>query len=350
MTARRLTALGLLALAVWAAGCGRRAEDPVVARVNQRPITQRELWEAIEQADNGEVGRRTLDALIVRQLVRQEAETRGIRLDEAEVQSRIAGLRDYILAGTGLDFATWLERTGQTEEEVVGRIRLQMLTAKLVLPERDRQAYFEEKREALQELPHNNEAVIYRHIVVASREDAEAVRQQIIGGGDFAELAQERSLDPITRARGGMVGWMAKGKSADAELEKTLFSLQPGEVSEPLRMQLPQPEGAEALERWRIVKVERHFPPQELTLEANADVIEEWMMSDPGYQLQLQEFFDDLRAKANVEILSPRYLALQEAYQQRRDARERRLGAQPPAGPLLPEMGGPSPPPAEQNR
>jgi parvulin-like peptidyl-prolyl isomerase len=336
---KRLPMVAIAALlVVCSVGCGRQ-KSKVVARVNQRPITQRQLWEALEKQDDGEAGRRALDALIVRQLVRQESEKRGITVSADEIGTRLGWMKDYILARTGQDFDLWLEETGQTEEDVKSRISLQILTAKLVIPDQDREDYFEEHKEQLEELPHNNEAVIYRQIVVGSKAEAEAIRNELSekpkegeeGAVDFASTAEERSLDPMTRTRGGMVGWMVKGKSMEPELEKTLFSLKPGEISEALPVKAAVAEGEEgegktAPELWRIVKVEKYFPPHEITLEGNADVIEEWLLGDPQYQLALAQFFDSLRGQAAVEIVEPRYRALGEAYRKRRLTQEQQMG------------------------
>lgn len=126
---------------------------------------------------------------------------------------------------------------------------------------------------------------------------------------------------------------MVKGKSTQPDLEKTLFSLKPGGISKPLPLTAPAgaATGAGKEEKrpewWLVLKVEKHIPPHEITLEGNADVIEEWMMNDPRFQTQLQEFFGNLRARADVDIVSPRYRMLQEAYQRGREARERQLKA-----------------------
>lgn len=326
-------------LVISSLGCGRQ-KSRVLVRVNQRPITQEQLWEALEKQDDGEAGRRALDALIVRQLVRQEAEKRGIEVSAEEIGVRLGWMKDYVLAGTGKAFDEWLQETGQTEEDVKSRLSMQILTAKLVIDDEDRERYFEERKEQLKELPHNNEAVIYRQIVVGSKAEAEAIRNELSeepeegeeGAVDFASIAEERSLDPMTRSRGGMVGWMVKGKSMEPELEKTLFSLKEGEVSEPLVVQAPTAEGEEeqAPDLWRLVKVEKYLPPHEMTLEGNADVIEEWLLGDPEYQFAVAQFFDSLRAQAAVEVVEPRYRVLGEAYRQRRLSREQQMG--PPAG------------------
>ncbi len=195
--------------------------------------------------------------------------------------------------------------------------------------------------------------MIYREIVLPSQEEAEAVHKELlaqasegkVAGNTFAQVAEERTLDPVERRRGGMAGWIVKGKSDDPQLEAALFALAPGEISDPLPVERPSTgaEDAESGEQqapqfYRIVMVEKHIAPGEMTLERNADVIEEWMLGDPRYQLQLQEFFSNLRAKADIEVLSPRYKALEEAYRERREARERRLSETEGLIPTIPQL------------
>ncbi len=345
---RNFTALlAVIMVCAFLGGCSRQKAESL-AVVNGQPITKSQLCEALEQADNGDAGRRTLDSLIVRQLIRQEAQKRGIKVDDADLKLRLEGLQDYVLAATGKDFKAWLEDTGQTEEELSSRISTQVLTAKLVLTEEDRKKYFEENKKRLEELPHNSESAIYREIILPSKEEAEAVRKELLAtttegkvpGAKFAEIAEARSLNPVEKQRGGMAGWAVKGKSGDPELDKVLFALNPGQVSEPLPMTPPAAPGAQSQapqqpQFWRLVFVEKRLTPGPITLERNADVIEEWMLSDPRFQTQLGEFFTNLRAKADVKIESPRYKALAEAYQQGREARERKL-SQPGAAPTLP--------------
>ena len=71
-------------------------------------------------------------------------------------------------------------------------------------------------------------------IVTKTKPEAEKVREDILAGKDFAELARIHSLDAETRERGGQTGWVSadvrEGKAYAAEA----YELNPGEVSRPI--------------------------------------------------------------------------------------------------------------------
>jgi len=82
-----------------------------------------------------------------------------------------------------------------------------------------------------------------RHILIAVDEasqdaakaaEAKALYDQIKGGADFAELAKKSSQDSASARNGGELGWASRETYAPAFAEK-LFSMQPGDVSEPVK-------------------------------------------------------------------------------------------------------------------
>ncbi|MFC4727025.1 SurA N-terminal domain-containing protein [Coralloluteibacterium thermophilus] len=71
--------------------------------------------------------------------------------------------------------------------------------------------------------------------VQAARERAEDIAAQARAeGADFAALAREASEDLGSRAAGGDLGWLEPGV-ADGAFEQALYTLEPGEVSDPVR-------------------------------------------------------------------------------------------------------------------
>jgi peptidyl-prolyl cis-trans isomerase SurA len=81
-----------------------------------------------------------------------------------------------------------------------------------------------------------------RHILLRTREgvsDADArdrlarLRERIVSGGDFAELARVNSED-ASAAKGGDLGWVAAGDTVP-EFERVMNQLKDGEVSQPVQ-------------------------------------------------------------------------------------------------------------------
>ena len=81
----------------------------------------------------------------------------------------------------------------------------------------------------------------------ASRDRAAQLRQQILGGGDFAEVARRESADSISAQQGGALG---RGTLAQLNFvepfETAAAALAPGEVSEPVQTQFG----------WHLIKVD----------------------------------------------------------------------------------------------
>src|SRR5690606_30362548 len=79
------------------------------------------------------------------------------------------------------------------------------------------------------------EEVHARHILVATEEEADAVKAELEGGADFAELARERSVDPSAQQNGGDLGFFSRGMMV-GPFEDAAFALtEPGQISEPVQ-------------------------------------------------------------------------------------------------------------------
>lgn len=75
-----------------------------------------------------------------------------------------------------------------------------------------------------------------RHILVKTKEEAEAIIKKLEGGAKFEDLAKESSTDG-TAANGGDLGYFGEGQMVP-EFEKAAFALKPGEYTkEPVQSQ-----------------------------------------------------------------------------------------------------------------
>jgi len=86
------------------------------------------------------------------------------------------------------------------------------------------------------ETPGTEEQVWARHILVVDERALGIVRSLIASGWDFAEIARKYSTDTGSGANGGDLGWFGKGAMVP-EFEETAFSLEIGEISEPVKSQ-----------------------------------------------------------------------------------------------------------------
>lgn len=67
----------------------------------------------------------------------------------------------------------------------------------------------------------------------AAVERAQQVRQEIVDGADFADIAQRESADSTSRVNGGDLGVAVRGRFL-AEFEEAVLALRDGEMSEPV--------------------------------------------------------------------------------------------------------------------
>jgi hypothetical protein len=96
-----------------------------------------------------------------------------------------------------------------------------------------------------------------RHILVRTREDAEAALNEIRSGKLFDEVAAKVSVDPGSRAKGGDLGWNAASSFIE-EFSKTMVSLDPsGLASEPTRTRF----GWHVIEVLQVKVGKDWFPP-----------------------------------------------------------------------------------------
>ena len=80
------------------------------------------------------------------------------------------------------------------------------------------------------------ESRVARHILVDTEAQALELREQILAGAAFAELAEQHSQDPGSAKSGGDLGVVSRGVMV-APFEEAVFSQQTGELSAPVETQ-----------------------------------------------------------------------------------------------------------------
>jgi peptidyl-prolyl cis-trans isomerase C len=215
-----LLALGGPALAAQPAA----ADDPVVAIVNgvavhrsQVEETARGLPEQYRQMPMQVLFGILLDRVIDFQLLANEAERQQLGSDPS-VQAALAAARANVL------------------RDALIRRQIEQGTSEAKLHER-----YDKMRQG------ENFAqpeVHARHILVKSKEEADAVIKELQNGTDFATLAQQRSTGP-SASNGGDLGFFRRDQMVPAFADAA-FALQPGQfTTEPVQTQFG----------WHVIKV-----------------------------------------------------------------------------------------------
>lgn len=121
---------------------------------------------------------------------------------------------------------------------------------------------------------------------------ARDLRERIVNGEDFAELARERSDDPTSANLGGDMGWFPPRQFGD-RFESMLTSLEDGEVGEPFQSQAG----------WHIIQ-RVGFRETDVTEEAMANMARQTIMQRRA-ESEVENYIRQMREEAFVEIRLP---------------------------------------------
>jgi peptidyl-prolyl cis-trans isomerase SurA len=246
-----------------AAGSDDAVVDRVIAIVNNDAITLGELQETIVayrqesreamNTSDEELLKRFLPRLIDVRLQLQEADREKIVVEDAEVEEELTDRIKKFNAPNREAFEAAVKAQGLTMDAVRKRLREAVRVNKVIrrkvalrvsVTDGEIETYFVRNREKLE----TGLGYHARHILLVPERDdsdaawettrikAEMLRNQILEGADFAELARQHSRD-ATAADGGDLGTLKRGELAE-DIETQILALKPGEISQPYRSPL----------------------------------------------------------------------------------------------------------------
>ncbi len=152
-----------------------------------------------------------------------------------------------------------------------------------------------ENRQIMAEEYRANHILIETNELVDAQEGMEIardLRDRIVGGEDFAELARERSDDPTSANLGGDMGWFPPQQFGE-RFEAMLASLEDGEVGEPFQSQAG----------WHIIQ-RVGYRETDVTDEAMANMARQTIMQRRA-ESEVENYIRQMREEAFVEIRLP---------------------------------------------
>lgn len=261
-----------------------KADDATVAKVNGQPILQSQLYSALVKAG----GTQTLESMITEELVKQESSKASIQVTDADLDKEIATIKKNFSSDE--EFSQALLTYNMTLESLKKDMTIQVQLRKLLEPQvkisdEDIKTYYDTNLESLK----TPEQVRASHILVATKEEAEAVLASLKGGADFATLAKEKSTDTGSKDAGGDLDFFAKGVMEEP-FETAAFALQNGELSSVV----------ETSHGFHVIKRTDHKDAVTPTLDEKKEEIRE-TLADQQISTLSQTWLQEKRDAASVE-------------------------------------------------
>jgi peptidyl-prolyl cis-trans isomerase C len=258
-------------LLVFAAPVRAQDADPVVARVNGAEIrasdvaiAEEEMGQSLAQVPVEARREYVVTYLSDTLLVAQAADAKKLA-DTADFKRRLAYARNRLLSETLLAQET-----------------------KAALTEPAMRAVYDD---AVKQMGAEKE-VRARHILLETEDEAKAALAEVNKGGDFAELAKQKSKDPGA-SEGGDLGFFTKDQMVP-EFSEVAFKLEPGKVSDPVKSQFG----------WHIIKVEerrdRPVPEYDKVKEQIETYLARKSQSEMVTKLRADAKIERVEAKAPV--------------------------------------------------
>ena len=257
-TLRRIRTL-LIILSGLSSSASAQTLDRIVAVVDREIVLESELNAQVQfyvlnnRVDPATPGLReqVLDVMINEKLLVAKAIEDSVTVSDDEVQERLDALIQQRIEQVGSE-ARLEELYGmpisKIKREFRDQMRKNLLSERLQqqrfaitrIARREVESFFSLYKDSLGMVP---EQVDLAHIAIklkagsnaaaAAREKARLLLDSLRAGADFAELARRNSEDPGSAPQGGDLGFVRRGQFVK-EFETAVFSLAPGEISQPV--------------------------------------------------------------------------------------------------------------------
>ncbi len=312
-----VTAASLACMALPGFATGKPAAENKVAAVNGSVITQEELDREMNLVRQrfanmgrpvGEVQLLTikgqvLETLISRELLYQEGQKKGIKVQKEKLEAEYGGLKNRFPSEE--EFKNRLSSMKISEAEVKSQIERGLLiqqlidkqiAQKVVVPEKEVKGYYHSHPDSFRK----PEQVRASHILIkldakadesqkaAARKKLEEIRRRLLKGEDFVSLAREFSEGPSS-VKGGDLGYFGRGQMVKP-FEDAAFALKIGELSNVVETRFG----------CHLIKVTEKRPETIIAFADIKDRLQQYL-KDEKVQQEVTVYVEELKTKAKVE-------------------------------------------------
>ncbi|MDN3512926.1 MAG: peptidylprolyl isomerase [Candidatus Brocadia sp.] len=282
--------------------------DPnkVIATVNNEKILRKDLDKILDRFKNHinpaalvSMEQQITDQLVTQSLLRQFVVEKKLTVQDGVVEKEIAKMRDNIKNNPATKDRTleqFLEFQGSNIDELKTAINMSAAIESYVskdVDDKKMEDYFIKNISNF-----NGETVTASHILIdtkgkkeqaeidSARAKIEAIKKELDGGADFAELAKKYSDCP-TGKTGGELGTFPRHGAMVEEFSRAAFATEVGKVSDPVKTEFG----------YHLIKVTAKTSPKDVSFSEVKDKVREELVA-----LWMNTLIKDLREKAKIEI------------------------------------------------
>ncbi|MEA2457119.1 MAG: foldase protein PrsA [Thermoleophilaceae bacterium] len=231
----------------------------------------------------------TLQFLISSQWLQQEASKRKITASAKEVQTTFQQQKKQSFPKEA-DYQKFLSTSGQSEADLLYRVKLSVLTNKLqksivankgTVTQAQISDYYN-KNKARFAQPETRDLLV---VLNPKQAKAQAALKAIKSGTPWAKAAKQFSTDDASKSQGGKLPGVTKGQQ-EKTFDAAIFSAQKGQLKGPIKTQFG----------YYVFKVTKVTPAKQQTLAQVSTTIKNLLLSQ-GQQKALNDFVKDFQKR-----------------------------------------------------
>ena len=253
--------------------------------------------------ERSQMKKQVLENLIARELLYQESQKKGVKVDQKEIEAQLTALKGRF--PSEVEFKKALSTMNLTEAELrfqferdlaIRKLLDDQIGGKSVVSEKESRAYYDSNLESFKK----PEQVRASHILIKvdpgadeakkaeARTKIESLQAKLKNGEDFGALAKEYSEGP-SGPKGGDLGFFGRGQMVKP-FEETAFTMKPGQVSGMVETRFG----------YHLIMVTERAPESTLSYEEVKDRLEQYLKQQKA-QETIAAYVETLKGKAKIE-------------------------------------------------
>jgi foldase protein PrsA len=227
--------------------------------------------------------------LISFEWIEREAKEQGVKVTDAELKKTFEEQKKQSFPKDA-DYQKFLKDSGQTNEDVLKRVKLDALSNKIrdkVTKGKDKvtdqqiKDYYEKNKTQFAQ-PERRDLSI---VLTKTEAKARAAKAALESGQPFKKVAKQYSIDDASKAQGGKLPAVAKGQQEKA-FDSAIFGADKGKLTGPVKTQFG----------WYVFKVDKVNAASQQTLE-QAKVTIKQVLASQNQQKALDTFVKSFRKR-----------------------------------------------------